>query len=446
MHVMLRVEQAIFTQPHGDRSPASRLVGSSPGISAADAHELAAWAPAYDSLSDAGPQAASFNFHPLPSGSFCLSRTAAAAPGDRGGAPRIVTHCLVVAPAVLERFANHPFALYHAATFGRAPAVVDKVPERLEALQFEGHAAAVVDQILLARLAVSPGPRWMGALVAAALDSVCLAVTNGPRAEELISGLLNCLPVSCRTEFSFATGLRFSPQRPFRIIGSSSTAAELRALEYRYNLTVLDFSAPPPEQLARSQGWARLIERVLATGQTPLLATALSQRRSELTTAELPVLALLLADEMEQSALRRQRDSSADNIGGESCAAPGGRQRAHAAHRLTEGTNAAALPATVPGNPPSKSFDLDAPEVLEKLEQLDDAVFAAISGNNSALEAFRTLWPQLRGQLGDELLQESREQYLRYALSIWEQCEGAAAVRDAGRAIQALDVLCLLFE
>jgi hypothetical protein len=444
MHVMLRVEQAIFTHRQGDRSPASRLVGSSPGISAADAHELAAWAPAYDSLSDAGPQAASFSFHPLPSGSFCLSRTVAAAPGDSRGAPRIVTHCLVAAPAVLERFANHPFALYHAATFGRAPVVVDEVPERLEALQFEGRAAAV-DQLLLARLAVNPGPRWMGALVAAALDSVCLAVTNGSPAEELISGLLNCLPVSCRTEFSFATGLRFSPQRPFRIIASSSTVAELRALECRYNLTVLDFSAPP-EQLARSQGWAGLIERVLATGQTPLLAAALSQRRAELTTAELPVLALLLADEMEQSALRHQRDLSADEIARESCAAPGGRQRAHAAHRLTEGANAAALPTTVRGDPPSKSHDLDAPEVLEKLEQLDDAVFAAISGDYSAMEAFRALWPQLRGQLGDELLQESREQYLRYALSIWEQCEGVAAVRDAGRAIQALDVLCLLFE
>jgi hypothetical protein len=44
------------------------------------------------------------------------------------------------------------------------------------------------------------------------------------------------------------------------------------------------------------------------------------------------------------------------------------------------------------------------------------------------------------------LLEESREQYLRYALSIWEECVDADGVRDAGRAMRAMDVLCLLFE
>ena len=49
------------------------------------------------------------------------------------------------------------------------------------------------------------------------------------------------------------------------------------------------------------------------------------------------------------------------------------------------------------------------------------------------------------GGLGEDLLIESREQYLRYALSVWEECVDAGSIRNPTRAIQALDVLCLLF-
>jgi hypothetical protein len=144
--------------------------------------------------------------------------------------------------------------------------------------------------------------------------------------------------------------------------------------------------------------------------------------------------------------VRRQGEDSEAESDGQSCAARGGRQRAHAAHRLTVPANAAAAPAPARGTPPSESLNPETPEILESLERLDDSVFDAISGDGDAMETFRTLWPQLRGQLGDPLLQESREQYLRYALSIWEQCTAIDAVRNAERAIQVLEVMCLLFE
>jgi len=56
------------------------------------------------------------------------------------------------------------------------------------------------------------------------------------------------------------------------------------------------------------------------------------------------------------------------------------------------------------------------------------------------------LWPAVRTELGDQLVSESREQYLRYALSIWQECLGGGVVRDPARAIHALDVLCVLFD
>ena len=46
---------------------------------------------------------------------------------------------------------------------------------------------------------------------------------------------------------------------------------------------------------------------------------------------------------------------------------------------------------------------------------------------------------------GDDLLVESRAQYLRYALSLWDGHPTPEGVRNADRAITALDVLSILF-
>ena len=54
--------------------------------------------------------------------------------------------------------------------------------------------------------------------------------------------------------------------------------------------------------------------------------------------------------------------------------------------------------------------------------------------------------PEVLGELDDELVADSREQYLRYALSIWKECAEPTGVRNPSRAVQALDVLCVLFD
>ncbi len=89
---------------------------------------------------------------------------------------------------------------------------------------------------------------------------------------------------------------------------------------------------------------------------------------------------------------------------------------------------------------------MNSPEILERLEHLDDLVYDAITGQPGAMEQFQAAWPELAAQLGDGPLAESREQYLRYALSVWEQCAKVDGVRHPAQAIQALDVLCLLFD
>jgi hypothetical protein len=81
-----------------------------------------------------------------------------------------------------------------------------------------------------------------------------------------------------------------------------------------------------------------------------------------------------------------------------------------------------------------------------KLEYLDDLVFEAIRGETTALEELKGFWPDLLHELGEQLLAESRQQYLRYALQIWETAVQPDGLRNPSRAMQALDVLCVLFN
>ena len=55
------------------------------------------------------------------------------------------------------------------------------------------------------------------------------------------------------------------------------------------------------------------------------------------------------------------------------------------------------------------------------------------------------LWPLVQDELGAALIEESRENYLRYALASWTAQQDGSA-RNPDRAISALDVLGLLFE
>jgi hypothetical protein len=122
-------------------------------------------------------------------------------------------------------------------------------------------------------------------------------------------------------------------------------------------------------------------------------------------------------------------------------------QRAHAAHHQFFQKSADSAMAVSPAPvAPSRTLDPTSPAVLELLERLDDTVYQAISGQAAALEELETLWPMVLAELGEPLVAESREQYLRYALAIWHDGVEPGAIRNPARALQALDVLCVLFN
>jgi hypothetical protein len=408
-------------------------LAASPGIAECDRRELAVWGPSHDSLLDSGPEAVSVNFFPLPSGSFCVSRTTAAGWEYSGrGGHRIYTHCLIASPNVLRQFANHPFLLLRTVLAGGSMETPDAIPPRLETLELRETTPAG-DAGLLAPLAAEVGPVSLAMFVQAALSNVCLAVRGPVATTRLIGGLLDCLPVDCRTSISFSSGLKFSARRPFDLFALPDDAAQQRWLAHRPGLTALDLSRDPASVNRLVNAWARLIHRVLATGDFAFLSEELARPRADFTLADLPALGLQLLDEFEAGAMRQPPVVKT--------------RQSHAAHRKFQQSIAAAPKAEASVIcAPSEVLDADSPQVLAKLEALDDAVFDSIQGKAEALADLYKLWPALKIELGEALLAESREQYIRYALSIWKEPANSQGNHDPARAIHAREVLCVLFD
>ena len=119
----------------------------------------------------------------------------------------------------------------------------------------------------------------------------------------------------------------------------------------------------------------------------------------------------------------------------------------HAAHVKFEKSCAAASKSDAAAiHSSSDVLDADSPEVVARLETLDDAVFEAIRGDSAALADLHKLWPASKLELGEALLAESREQYLRHALSIWDEFQSIEGDPDMARAVNALEVLCVLLD
>lgn len=429
---MALIEQAILITTSAGPSPGCQVVAASPGICEADRQELIDWGPARsDLLLESGPDAASLNFHPLPSGAYCISRTTlmgegiAPRPSDR-----LVTHCLVLWPETLEQFANHPFAVAKAVWGDQPERFQRSLPSVLEPMAVVG-SRPIVDQPTLAQLAEQVGPWHMAMLVQATVNSACLSIAGPATAEQLISGVLDCLPPGHRPTVSFSTGLKFTPHRMFRLFPLPRDPASRRWLSQQPYVTILDLAQQRPSSSLPVDNWARMIERVLAKEQISFLAKELAKQPSDIAPRSLSALGRQLLTELD---------------GPSPGAAAQTPLRAHAAHRVFEKSEPAAMASVQTIPLPSEQLAPDSPELADRLGDLDDAVFDAINGCPGAIDRLKAAWPKLRAELGDALLSESREQYLRYALSIWEQCIEHDSVHNPSRAVDALEVLCVLFD
>ncbi len=449
------IEQAIFTSARTGRRDGYQLVAASPGVTEEDARELAHWGPTHDSLLPSAVAAGSVNFHALPSGAFCASKTTASGAeysGRRG--KRIYTQCLVVPPDVLARFANNPFRLLEAAAASSTLTVHREIPRVLKPFQLVGRSSAV-DWELLQRLCGELGPGPLAALVGAAVAGTNVGVTGHPRPERYFAGLINLFPIECRTELSFSTGLRHSQQRPFRQIALPSEPFARRRVVSQAKLAVLNLSDPPH---LPSSGWIGLVFRVLTRHQFAVFCEVLGEPRPGLRLADLDPLAEQLRNRFDTFVSPRAGDATCEEevpiaaatdspeVGTDAPAGP--LERAHAPHRRFAKDRRQADPPIddCRPSPPSAQLDLQSDRLLERFRALDSVVFDALSGKAEALGQLAQLWPQLIDELDAELVNESREEYLRYALDAWLARARTADARDPQRAIAALDVLSVLFK
>jgi hypothetical protein len=60
------------------------------------------------------------------------------------------------------------------------------------------------------------------------------------------------------------------------------------------------------------------------------------------------------------------------------------------------------------------------PDVIARLEALDDVIFAAIDGDPAALQQSVQAWERAVDELGHDTIEETRRQYLRHAQGVWE--------------------------
>jgi hypothetical protein len=118
-------------------------------------------------------------------------------------------------------------------------------------------------------------------------------------------------------------------------------------------------------------------------------------------------------------------------------------QRPHAAHSRGRGADET---EDVPTNGlPSYLLSPETEEMRELLEDLDDAIFAALQGSDESLDKARALWPQAIAEIDEELVEESREHYLRFAVETSQRFRPDEN-RSPERAVAAIEIILLLTE
>lgn len=86
-----------------------------------------------------------------------------------------------------------------------------------------------------------------------------------------------------------------------------------------------------------------------------------------------------------------------------------------------------------------------AQSALERLEELDDTIFAALDGDADALNKSRDMWSDAVQKVGGPLLAESQAQYARHAREVWDASHSRPK-QSLAHAFAALEVLGMVDE
>ncbi len=421
----MQIEHAIFTSAKTPQRDGYHVVCSSPGVAAEDLRELAQWGPTHDSLLPAALNTGSVNFHQLPSGNWNVARTVQAGEEYSGRAgQRIYTHSLVLGEKAFQQFSNDPFRLLEAAVASGRLMAHDDLPNVLEPFTLVGRAAPV-DRGAVQKLLSRFEPERIAYLVGSAVSGARMGVVTIGSGADIFAGLLSLLPVECRRQLNFTTGLKHSTQRPFQMQILPDDETEQRRIIRNQNWLIIDFTSPMSLEDLPLSGWAGWVYKQLTQKNLRAISDVLMTSRPGMRLSDLDQL----VHEIEHETTVPKVPALSSQIA-----------HAHASHQRTPATPQ----RTIVG--PAASVDLESPEVMDLLQELDDVVFRAIDGNAGEMDKLRDLWPKIVEQLDPNILAESREQYLQYALRLWNEQPKHRSPDAATKAVEVLEVLGVLFE
>ena len=211
-------EQAIFTSLPRAGKAGYHLVARSQGVSDLEAGPLTTWCPSHGALIIDAANRTSVNFHDLPSGRYALSRTCAglAEYSGRGGR-QLYTHILIVDDKTLKKADNQPWALYrHALALGylhyRPEPETKLQPARLCSIY------DLKDTAFWTEHATSLGLPSLGGMVERLTSERTVELAYAGDRALLAECLIALVPPEIRPRVSFATSLRPSMVRPYRLV------------------------------------------------------------------------------------------------------------------------------------------------------------------------------------------------------------------------------------
>lgn len=203
----MKISQAIYTSANAELCRGYHLVSRSPGLDEQVAQSLCRWSPSHGCLSEEGSGAESLNFfQPLPDW-FVLSRSVYGRPefSQRGGR-RLVTINLVFHASQLARFENDVIACARIALSTGLLMLPLATPRQLPPIDFPDRKPRPNrddhDSLAIADL-------WQSG------RHFALVGADDPLA--FLGSLFQQTPLPDRLKLSFATGLKPTVQRPFRI-------------------------------------------------------------------------------------------------------------------------------------------------------------------------------------------------------------------------------------
>ena len=273
------LEQAVFTSSRTDRMDGYQLVACSEGVTPQQQEELSAWGPAHDSLCWPTSRIGSFNFHRLNCGTFCVSKSAPAGAEYSGrSGPRVYTTMLLLTLPQLQRFSNQPFRVLDAAIASGQLRIVRRFSDTLPGVRLRGRASPALPTLL--EPLTDPEKRSGVLALAIAVSRGAVLFVPADDARSAIDQLFNILPIECRLEVSYSTGLKLSSQRPFVLQAAPEDAMEAKSAAHNAEATLVDFSTATPDVL---NGWWAMVDELLERGQVADLVSILGQPRPDIT-------------------------------------------------------------------------------------------------------------------------------------------------------------------